>query len=217
MTPFVTMRWALSDTHLLGAALGDDSWLAWRILLIAAMGRWGEHRRAVGGRRHAVARLSGEGAAFPKIIAAALALEERGMSLSGVRLAEAPWGELVQGLDGRVAQVDGQLVLSLEGSDVNSHEAFAGAEAYERAGNLEQLSRRGRWAPEASAYSRPRSRTKPVAWSCKYEHRLFRLTDPQRTAVRRRYTAMDQAHHARLQPRRFDGREAQTKPESDAN
>ena len=38
MTPFVTMRRALSDTHLLGGALGGDSWLAWRILLIAAMG-----------------------------------------------------------------------------------------------------------------------------------------------------------------------------------
>ena len=75
----------------------------------------------------AVGRLSGEGAVFPKIIVAALALEERRMSLSGVRLAEAPWGELVQVIDGRVAQVDGQLVLSLEGSDVNSDEAFAGA------------------------------------------------------------------------------------------
>jgi len=38
MTPFVTMRRALSDEHLLGAVLGGDSWLAWRILLIAAMG-----------------------------------------------------------------------------------------------------------------------------------------------------------------------------------
>jgi hypothetical protein len=38
MTPFVTMRRALSDGHLLGGALGDDSWLAWRVLLIAAMG-----------------------------------------------------------------------------------------------------------------------------------------------------------------------------------
>ena len=38
MTPFVTMRRALSDEHLLGAALGGDSWLAWRVLLIAAMG-----------------------------------------------------------------------------------------------------------------------------------------------------------------------------------
>ena len=38
MTPFVTMRRALSDDHLLGGVLGGDSWLAWRILLIAAMG-----------------------------------------------------------------------------------------------------------------------------------------------------------------------------------
>jgi hypothetical protein len=38
MTPFVTMRRALSDGNLLGAALGGDSWLAWRTLLIAAMG-----------------------------------------------------------------------------------------------------------------------------------------------------------------------------------
>ena len=38
MTPFVTIRRALSDEHLLGAALGGDSWLAWRVLLIAAMG-----------------------------------------------------------------------------------------------------------------------------------------------------------------------------------
>ena len=38
MTPFVAMRRALSDGHLLGTALGGDRWLAWRILLIAAMG-----------------------------------------------------------------------------------------------------------------------------------------------------------------------------------
>jgi hypothetical protein len=38
MTPFATMRRALSDRHLLGAVLGGDSWLAWRVLLIAAMG-----------------------------------------------------------------------------------------------------------------------------------------------------------------------------------
>jgi hypothetical protein len=38
MTPFVTMRRALSDEHLLGVVLGGDSWLIWRILLIAAMG-----------------------------------------------------------------------------------------------------------------------------------------------------------------------------------
>jgi tetratricopeptide (TPR) repeat protein len=89
----------------------------------------------------AVGRLSVEGAAFPEIIVAALALEERGMSLSGVRLTKASWGELVQVMDDGLAQVDGQLVLSLEGSDVNSDEAFAGAEAYEQAGDLEQAER----------------------------------------------------------------------------
>ena len=57
----------------------------------------------------AVGRLRAEGATFPKIIAAALALEQRGMSLSGVRLAEAPWGELVQVLEGGLARIDGQL------------------------------------------------------------------------------------------------------------
>ena len=46
MTPFVTMRRALSDRHLLGAALGGDSWLTWRILLIAAMGEAFDGRRA---------------------------------------------------------------------------------------------------------------------------------------------------------------------------
>ena len=38
MTPFVTMRRALSDRHFLSAVLGGDSWLAWLVLLIAAMG-----------------------------------------------------------------------------------------------------------------------------------------------------------------------------------
>jgi hypothetical protein len=32
MTPLVSMRRALADPHLLGAALGGPSWLAWRIL-----------------------------------------------------------------------------------------------------------------------------------------------------------------------------------------
>jgi hypothetical protein len=44
------------------------------------------------------------------------------------------------------------------------------------------------------------------------EHRLFRRTDPERTAVRRTSPAMDQVHHARLQRRWVDGREAQTNP-----
>ena len=80
----------------------------------------------------AVGRLFAAGAKFPKIIVAALALEERGMSLSGVRLAEAPWGELMRVFEGALAEIDGQLILPLEGSDVGADEAFARAEASER-------------------------------------------------------------------------------------
>jgi hypothetical protein len=38
MKPRVTMRAALGDNALLGSVLAGDSWLAWRTLLIAAMG-----------------------------------------------------------------------------------------------------------------------------------------------------------------------------------
>jgi tetratricopeptide (TPR) repeat protein len=89
----------------------------------------------------AVGRLFAVGATFPKIIGAALALEQRGMSLSGVRLAEAPWGELVQVLEGAFAQVDGQLLFPFEGSDIDADEAFARAETYEREGDLDSARR----------------------------------------------------------------------------
>jgi hypothetical protein len=38
MTPTVTMREALADVQLLGNVLAGESWLAWRVLLIAGMG-----------------------------------------------------------------------------------------------------------------------------------------------------------------------------------
>ncbi len=38
MTPLTSLRNALADPNLLGTALSGDSWLAWRALLIAAMG-----------------------------------------------------------------------------------------------------------------------------------------------------------------------------------
>ena len=38
MIPRVAMREALADAKLLGGMLDDDSWIAWRTLLIAAMG-----------------------------------------------------------------------------------------------------------------------------------------------------------------------------------
>jgi phage terminase large subunit-like protein len=38
MTPSITLRRALADPKLLGGALSGESWAAWRVLLIAAMG-----------------------------------------------------------------------------------------------------------------------------------------------------------------------------------
>jgi hypothetical protein len=38
MKPLVPMRVALSDPDVFGTVLADDSWEAWRILLIACMG-----------------------------------------------------------------------------------------------------------------------------------------------------------------------------------
>src|SRR6185312_11500228 len=38
MTPKVTMRAALNDTALLGSVLAGDTWRAWRVMLMAAMG-----------------------------------------------------------------------------------------------------------------------------------------------------------------------------------
>ncbi len=84
----------------------------------------------------AVGRLFAAGAKFPKILVAALALRQQGASLAGVRLAEAPWGELLQAFGGALAQIDGQLLLPLEGQDIDADEAFARAEASEQNGDL---------------------------------------------------------------------------------
>jgi tetratricopeptide (TPR) repeat protein len=89
----------------------------------------------------AVGRLIAAGAKFPKIIVAALALERRGVSLSAVRLAEAPWGELLQVCEGAMAEIDGQLLLPLHGPDIDANEAFARAEASEQEGDLEEARR----------------------------------------------------------------------------
>ena len=38
MNPTTSIRQALADKNLLGGVLAGDSWLAWRVLLTAAMG-----------------------------------------------------------------------------------------------------------------------------------------------------------------------------------
>jgi tetratricopeptide (TPR) repeat protein len=89
----------------------------------------------------AIGKLFAGGAHFPKIIVAALALGQKGERLSSVRVAEAPWGEVVQAVDGGWAGCDGQLLLPLEGQDIDASEAFTRAEASEEAGELEQARR----------------------------------------------------------------------------
>jgi tetratricopeptide (TPR) repeat protein len=84
----------------------------------------------------AAGHLYASGAKFPKIIAAALALERRGERLSSVRLAEAPWGAVLQVFEGALAEMDGQLLLPLEGSNLDADGAFALADEAEQEGDL---------------------------------------------------------------------------------
>ncbi|RBP11206.1 tetratricopeptide repeat protein [Roseiarcus fermentans] len=84
----------------------------------------------------AVGQLLSSGARLQRIVAAALELERRGERLSSVRLAEAPWGAVLQVVEGALADMDGQLLLPLEGSDLDADGAFALAEAAEREGDL---------------------------------------------------------------------------------
>jgi tetratricopeptide (TPR) repeat protein len=88
-----------------------------------------------------VARLFSAGASLRKIAAAAIALEQRGMSLAGVRLSEAPWGEVLQEIDGQLARFDGQLFLPLRGEGVSADEAFGRAEAGEAKGDMPEAQR----------------------------------------------------------------------------
>ena len=89
----------------------------------------------------AVGQLHASGVKIPKIVAAAAAFERRGKSLASVRLAEAPWGEVLQVLEGALAGVDGQLLLPLEGRDIDADGAFALAEASEEEGDLDAARR----------------------------------------------------------------------------
>ncbi len=83
-----------------------------------------------------VGQLFSSGVAFPKIIAAALALERQGERLFNVRLAAAPWGAVVKMLGGTLAEIDGQLLLPLDGSDLDADGVFALADESEQDGDL---------------------------------------------------------------------------------
>jgi tetratricopeptide (TPR) repeat protein len=88
-----------------------------------------------------IAQMLSAGAHLGKIAAAAIALEGHGASLSGVRLSEAPWGEVLQEIGGQAAGLDGQFILPLLGDDISADEAFARAEASEAGGDMRAAQR----------------------------------------------------------------------------
>jgi tetratricopeptide (TPR) repeat protein len=89
----------------------------------------------------AIGRLVSSGAAFGKVVTAALTLEQHGLSLATARLSESAWGEILQELEGRQAGFDGQWLLPLRGDDIDAYEAFARAEVSEQEGELDSAVR----------------------------------------------------------------------------
>jgi tetratricopeptide (TPR) repeat protein len=88
-----------------------------------------------------VGRLISVGVKLSKIVTVAHALERRGKSLCNVSLAAAPWGELLQQIDGTFCEIDGQLLLPLAGENIDADKAFSRGETSERCGDLEEARR----------------------------------------------------------------------------
>ena len=88
-----------------------------------------------------VARLLADGVRLASIVEAAAELARRGLRVSQVRLAETPWGEIVQRLGGQVAQLDGQFALGLEEDVQSADETFNRAQACEQDGDLVEAER----------------------------------------------------------------------------
>lgn len=84
-----------------------------------------------------VAALIAAEVALPAIIRAAWALHDRGSRLSQVRLAAAPWGEVVESVAGRLMRLDGQYALVLDETLRDAAACFAAAAASERDGNAD--------------------------------------------------------------------------------
>ncbi|HEX2724539.1 MAG TPA: tetratricopeptide repeat protein [Beijerinckiaceae bacterium] len=83
-----------------------------------------------------VTRLLERGYPLAAIVEAALALRRARRSLSEARLAQTPWGEIVQELSGGFAHLDGQLALPLPHETGDADAVFAAAEACEAGGDL---------------------------------------------------------------------------------
>jgi tetratricopeptide (TPR) repeat protein len=87
------------------------------------------------------ARLLRTGLSLGAIVEAALELRRAGWRLSDTRVNEAPWGELVQQVAGRVGRLNGQLTLPLEEAFQTVDEIFEKAEEVEGAGDLDAAER----------------------------------------------------------------------------
>lgn len=98
-----------------------------------------------------VRRLLDRGLGLPEIVEAAVTLRRTGRGLSDSRLSEAPWGEIVQEVAGRLARLDGQFALPLPEAGPGPDDAFAQAEAAEGQGDLAQAER---WYRLAAAMDR---------------------------------------------------------------
>jgi tetratricopeptide (TPR) repeat protein len=75
------------------------------------------------------------------VVEAAIALRRSGRSLSDTRLHEAPWGEMLQEVAGRLGRLDGQFTLPLGESFASVDALFERAEELECAGDLAEAER----------------------------------------------------------------------------
>ncbi len=88
-----------------------------------------------------VGRLLGAGHSLGVVVEAAIALRRTGRSLSDTRLHEAPWGEMLQEVAGRLGRLDGQFTLPLGESFASVDALFERAEELECAGDLVEAER----------------------------------------------------------------------------
>jgi tetratricopeptide (TPR) repeat protein len=86
-------------------------------------------------------RLLNGGFGLDEIVEASVALRRSGRGLWDTPLADAPWGEVMQLIGGRLGHLDGQFALDLEDATPDLDEIFAMAEDYEEAGELQQAER----------------------------------------------------------------------------
>src|SRR3954453_6332931 len=83
-----------------------------------------------------VARLLRSGVGLDAIVEAAAILRSAGRRLSEPRLLEAPWGEIVQEVAGRLGRLNGQFTLPLDEHCLSVDEVFQRAEQSEVEGDL---------------------------------------------------------------------------------